>query len=219
MMGYNEDQFLLLSGIQHFVFCRRQWALIHIEQEWEENVLTIEGNFLHEKSDNPEIREKRGRTIYVRALPVHSRQLGITGVCDMVEFTQDTKGITLDQEKGYYRVMPIEYKRGRPKKHDADILQLVAQVMCLEEMLSTTINQAALYYHETRRREIISITLDLKARVKEIINEMHLYYQRKHTPRVKTGKHCLQCSLKDICLPELLNREKVSTYMNRMLSE
>lgn len=123
MMAYNEEQFLMLSGLQHFVFCRRQWALIHIEQVWEDNVLTVEGNTLHEKADDPFVREKRGDTIYVRALPIHSYTLGINGICDMVEFTKTTKGITLANEDGQFAVKPIEYKRGAPKKHDADIAQ------------------------------------------------------------------------------------------------
>lgn len=219
MKDYKEDDYLLLSGIQHFVFCKRQWALIHIEQEWKENVLTVEGNNLHEKADDPFVREKRGETIYVRALPVHSRELGVSGVCDMVEFIQDNDGIPLNQEEGLYRVKPIEYKRGKPKKHDADILQLVAQVICLEEMLSTTIHEAALFYNQTKRRENLTITKDMKRRVVTMIQEMHHYYNRRHTPRVKTGKHCLRCSLRDICLPKLLEREKVSTYMNRMLTD
>lgn len=219
MMGYNEEDYLMLSGIQHFVFCKRQWALIHIEQEWKENVLTVEGNNLHEKADNPFVREKRGDTVYVRALPVHSRTLGISGICDMVEFIQDEDGIPLDKEKGLYRVKPIEYKRGKPKVHDADILQLVAQTICLEEMLGTTIQEVALYYNETKRREALVITDDMRQRVEAITKEMHHYYDRRHTPRVKTGKHCLQCSLRNVCMPELLEREKVSTYMNRMLTE
>lgn len=219
MTVYKEEEYLLLSGIQHFVFCKRQWALIHIEQEWSENVLTIEGNHLHEKADNPFVRERRGDTLYVRALPIHSTKLGISGVCDMVEFTQDDQGISLYKEKGLYRVKPIEYKRGKPKKHDADILQLVAQAMCLEEMLGTTIREAALFYHEIKRRDTVMITNDMRQHIQEITKEMHHYYDRRHTPRVKTGKHCMRCSLRNLCLPKIMEREKVSTYMNRMLTK
>ncbi|MEI3612470.1 CRISPR-associated protein Cas4 [Pseudogracilibacillus sp. SO30301A] len=219
MTGYNEQDYLMLSGIQHFEFCKRQWALIHVEQEWAENVLTVEGNALHEKADDPFVREKRGDTIFVRALPIHSSSLGISGICDMVEFTRDEDGIPLDKEEGLYRVKPVEYKKGKPKKHAADILQLATQSLCLEEMLGTVIEEAALYYHEIKRREPVPITDDLRKRTKEMIKEMHHYYGRKYTPRVKTGKHCLRCSLRDICLPEMLEREKVSAYMNRMLAE
>src|SRR5690625_4754070 len=121
----------MLSGLQHFVFCRRQWALIHIEQDWEENVLTIEGNVLHERVDNPSIREKRGNSIFVRAMPIHSAALGISGICDMVEFVKDENGINIYGEEDLFVPRLVEYKRGRPKTHNADIIQLVAQVICL----------------------------------------------------------------------------------------
>lgn len=218
-MGYDEEEYLMLSGLQHFAFCRRQWALIHVEQEWEENVLTVEGNYLHEKADDPFIREKRGNTIHVRALPVHSSELGINGVCDMVEFIREDYGITLAGEQGTYVVKPVEYKRGKPKKHDADVLQLAAQAICLEEMLGTLIEEAALYYHEIKRRETITLTDEIKQRVRDMVSEMHKYYARSYTPKVKTGKHCSQCSLRHKCLPEMLEREKVSAYMKRMLAE
>ena len=219
MTVYNEEDFLMLSGLQHFLFCRRQWALIHIEQEWEENVLTLEGNALHEKADNPHIREKRGDTIYVRALPVHSSELGINGVCDMVEFTQCEGGITLPGEKGTFAVKPVEYKRGKPKTHDADIVQLVAQVMCLEEMLQTTIDEAAIYYHEVKRRTTVIMTDEWRKKVITMTHEMHNYYTRRYTPRVKTGKHCTSCSLRHICLPEVMEKESVISYMKRMMAQ
>lgn len=218
MKGYKEEDYLMLSGIQHFVFCRRQWALIHIEQEWEENILTIEGHDLHKRVDDVNIREKRGNTIYIRALPVHSPTLGISGICDMVEFVKDEKGVSIHGEQGLYIPKPVEYKRGKPKIHDADILQLTAQVICLEEMLCVQINEAALFYHEVRRRQTMEITDAMRNKVKQITKEMHNYYNRRYTPRVKTGAHCKRCSLKDICLPELMGRETVSNYMNRLLS-
>lgn len=218
-MGYDEEEFLMLSGLQHFVFCRRQWALIHIEQMWEDNVLTVEGNLLHEKVDDPFTREKRGDTLYVRAMPIHSRVLGISGICDMVEFTKSDEGISLQGEKGKFIPKPIEYKRGKPKNHDADIMQLTAQVMCLEEMLSIKIEEASFYYHEVRRREPRQITEEMREKVVDMTNEMHQYYRRRFTPRVKTGKHCNNCSLRHKCMPNLLEREKVSTYMKRMLAD
>lgn len=217
MTDYKEDDYLLLSGLQHFAFCRRQWALIHIEQAWEENVLTVEGNALHELADNPFVREKRGSTIYVRALPVHSATLGITGICDMVEFTENEAGVPLAKEQGRYLPKPIEYKRGKPKTHDADILQLTAQAMCLEEMLAVPVNEAAMYYHEIRKRIPVTITFALREQVHKMLKEMHHYYSRRHTPTVKTGKHCVSCSLRNHCLPQLDERETVNAYMNRMM--
>lgn len=210
---------LMISGIQHYVFCPRQWALIHIEQAWEENILTIEGNHLHQKVDDPYIREKRGDKLYVRALRVHSTSLPIHGICDMVEFKREKGGITLKGEEGTYKVIPIEYKRGKPKTHEADILQLTAQVICLEEMFQAEINEAAIYYNEVRRREVIKIQNSHRKKVYAIVQEMKKHYERRHTPRVKTGKHCKSCSLKNICLPELLNKETALGYVKRMLKE
>src|SRR5699024_8304389 len=143
----------------------------------------------------------------------------INGICDMVEFTRDDNGVSIYGEVGLYIPKPIEYKRGKPKRHEADILQLTAQVICLEEMLCVEINEAALFYHEIKRRENIIITDDLRNKVKYISEEMHEYYRKRYTPRVKTGKHCTSCSLRHICLPQLLERETVTTYMNRLLKE
>ena len=151
-MEYQEDDYLLLSGIQHFAFCRRQWALIHIEQQWEENIRTFEGRVLHENAHNSELREKRGDVLTIRAMKVVSRSMGISGECDVVEFHRSENGVPLQGQKGLFCVIPVEYKRGVPKKHDADELQLTAQAMCLEEMLFTRIERGFLYYGETRRR-------------------------------------------------------------------
>ncbi len=219
MTGYEASEFLLLSGIQHFEFCERQWALIHIEQEWEENVLTIEGNHLHEKADDPFVREKRKDIIYVRGLPIHSSKLGLTGVCDVVEFHRDPDGVKLQNEEETYLPIPIEYKRGRPKKDHSDISQLVAQAICLEDMLYCTVSRGYLFYHEIRRRMEVEITDELKNNIRQTVKRMHEYYERRLTPRVKTGKHCESCSMRHICLPELLTKESVARYMKRMLAE
>ena len=219
MTDYKEEDYLLLSGIQHFVFCRRQWALIHIEQEWDENILTIEGHSLHEKVHDATLREKRGDKLYVRGMPVHSPTLGIRGICDMVEFKRHENGVPIHGEEGLFIPKPIEYKKGKPKSHDADILQLTAQAMCLEEMMCVAVEDAAIFYFEVKRRQTIKITNELRNKVKEITEEMYHYFKKRHTPRVKTGKHCISCSLRHICLPELMERESVSNYMNRLLSQ
>ena len=110
-MEYQEEDYLLLSGIQHFVFCRRQWALIHIEQQWEENVRTFEGRVMHENAHNADFHEKRNGVIMVRAMKVFSREMGISGECDVVEFHPAPEGITLAGQKGTYIAVPVEYKR------------------------------------------------------------------------------------------------------------
>lgn len=218
-MGYSEDDYLMISGIQHFKFCRRQWALIHIEQQWAENAHTAVGELMHKKVHDPTLREKRKDVIIARALPVSSRELGISGECDLVEFHRCEEGIKLHGHRGYYSVYPIEYKKWKPKISEEDKLQLAAQAMCLEEMFMTEIPEGALFYGETRRREPVEITEMLRDEVKSMFREMHEYYARKYTPKVKYSKSCNACSLKDICLPRLGKSIFVQTYINKMLKE
>ena len=218
-MEYTEDEYLMLSGIQHFVYCRRQWALIHIEQQWAENIQTVTGKLMHKKVHDPFLKEKRKDVIYTRSLPVYSRILGISGECDLVEFHRCEDGIKLYGHKGIYTVYPVEYKKGKPKVTSEDVLQLVAQAMCLEEMFNTTIFQGALFYGETRHREPIEISSSLKEEVKQIFEEMHMYYSKRYTPKVKLHKGCNACSLKEICIPKLGKQKTVNAYMEKMLED
>ncbi|WP_163183486.1 CRISPR-associated protein Cas4 [Neobacillus sedimentimangrovi] len=209
----DEDSYLMLSGIQHFQFCKRQWALIHIEQQWEENVRTVEGQYLHQKADQPFIREKRRDKLIVRGMPVKSNELKITGICDVVEFIKDKNGVEIKGEEGKYIAYPVEYKRGKPKKNDEDILQLTAQAMCLEEMLLCEIQKGYMFYHEIKHRVEVSLTIELKNKVRSIFEEMQDYYKRRHTPKVKTGSFCGSCSLQNICLPKIMNKRSVKSYI------
>lgn len=211
---YREEDFLQLSGLQHFTFCRRQWALIHIEQQWAENVLTAKGNLFHEKVHDGYSSEKRKDIIISRGMPIHSRTLGISGECDVVEFIRTDLGITLSGREGMYAVRPVEYKRGRSKPTDEDRMQLTAQVICLEEMFCTEIPEAYLFYGETRRRERVEITEELKGRCRKQLQEMHQLYARGYTPKVKKTKKCAACSLKEICLPKLEKRKNVAAYIS-----
>ena len=129
------DGYLMISGIQHFSFCRRQWALIHLEQQWAENLRTTEGHLLHQRCHDETFREKRGDLLVVRGLRVISHRLKMTGACDVVEFHADPEGIALEGFSGLWLPVPVEYKHGSPKSNDADRLQLCAQAMALEEML------------------------------------------------------------------------------------
>lgn len=219
MDAERDDDFLLLSGIQHFQFCKRQWAFIHIEQQWEENVGTIEGRHLHRKADQPFVREKRGDKLVVRALPVKSEELRITGICDVVEFVRDEEGVNIHGAEGKYKAYPVEYKRGKPKQDDADVLQLAAQAICLEEMLLCAVPVGYMFYHEINRRMEVPLTADLKDKVRSVIAEMHGYYVRRHTPKVKTGAYCNSCSLNSVCLPEILNKRSVRSYMEGKMKE
>lgn len=213
MKEYNEEDFLSISGIQHFIFCKRQWALIHVEQQWEENVRTVEGEHLHERAHDESIKESRGDLIVSRGISVFSRTLGMRGVCDIVEFRKDKNGISLFGREGLFIPIPIEYKRGRPKEHDADILQLVAQCMCLEEMLACTIEKAYLYYDEIKRRQEVLLGEEHRQKIREISLEMHNLYERRHTPKVKMGKSCKACSLENLCLPKLCGTLSVASYI------
>ena len=218
-MKYREDDYLMISGIQHFQFCRRQWALIHIEQQWAENVHTVVGQLMHRKAHDPDFSEKRKDVIIVRALPVSSKEMGVSGECDVVEFHKCEDGVKLHGHRGLYTVYPIEYKKGKPKASTEDILQLTAQVMCLEEMFSTTIPEAALFYGETRRREIVPITEELRTTVRGMFAEMHRYYDRGYTPNVKWSKKCNGCSLKEICMPQMGKNVSAADYIEQALGE
>ncbi len=216
---FNQDDYLFLSGIQHFKFCRRQWALIHIEQQWADNLRTIEGNILHEKAHDKFFSEKRKDVVITRSLPISSSELGISGECDVVEFHEDEKGIEISGRKGKFKVYPVEYKRGEPKESNEDILQLTAQAMCLEEMLCCDIESGALYYGETRKRLRVSFNDELRNEVRSIISEMHQLYDRRYTPKVKRTKACNACSLKDLCLPVLEKRKNVRKYIDELLGD
>ena len=216
---YKEDDFLQLSGIQHFAFCRRQWALIHIELEWEENVRTVEGVLLHEKAHDASIKEKRGNLIITRALPIHSRELGISGECDVVEFHKSKEGITLSGIEGKYTVTPVEYKRGKPKNNDFDVLQVTAQALCLEEMLCCEIPFGYIYYGEIKHRIKIEFTEELRQKVKLMFLEMHKYFEQRYTPKVKISKSCNACSLKDVCIPKLNKELSVKKNIDKRLNE
>lgn len=218
-MEYEEDDYLMISGIQHFRFCRRQWALIHIEQQWAENVHTVVGELMHEKVHDPYLKEKRKDVLIARALPVFSRTMGLSGECDAVEFHRQEDGVKLFGHRGYYKIYPIEYKKGKPKETEEDILQLAAQAMCLEEMFSAEIKEGALFYGSTRRRKEVEITDSLRQQVRETAAEMHQYYDRRYTPRVKRNKRCKSCSLQDICMPELERTLSVEQYMRQILED
>ncbi len=216
-MIYSEEDFLQLSGLQHFRFCRRQWALIHVENQWAENFLTTDGAILHENAHKEGFSESRGDLLVVRGIRVFSSGLGVSGACDVLEFRRGAAGIPLEGREGLWQPYPVEYKRGRPKEHNADELQLCAQAMCLEEMLCCEIAEGALYYGEPRRRTEVSFAPELRQEVKTLLFQMHDLYARGRTPKVKPTKGCNSCSMKELCLPELLKKRPVSAYLRSAL--
>ena len=210
---------LLLSGLQHFAFCRRRWALIHIEDQWADNLYTVDGTLFHAKAHDADQFEARGDLLIARGLRVVSRRLNVTGACDVVEFHRDSKGISLAGREGKWRVYPVEYKRGEPKPDDTDRLQLCGEALCLEEMLMCDIPEGSLFYGETRRREKVAFTPELRGRVEAMLAEMRQYYDRGYTPRPKRTKACNACSMKELCLPGLEKLPSASDYMHRRMKE
>lgn len=216
-MTYAEEDFLQLSGLQHFAFCRRQWALIHIEQQWRENLRTVEGALFHRRAHDEQARERRGDVLILRGLSVVSPTLGISGKCDVVEFRADPGGVPIRGEEGLWLPFPIEYKRGAPKAHQADELQLCAQAMCLEEMLCCRIPEGALFYGETRRRTLVPFSKELRETVRGMLEEMHQLYRRGYTPKVRRSKSCSACSLQELCLPALMKERDVDAYLRQAM--
>jgi CRISPR-associated exonuclease Cas4 len=207
MQGYSEEDLLPLSGIQHIAFCERQWALIHVEGQWKESVLTVEGKHIHERVDQPFTKETRGDFRITRSVPLISRTLGLRGLADVIEYMKvvnpkENETIRIEGRAGRWKVRPVEYKRGKPKPGDWDLVQLCAQAMALEEMLSINIPEGYLYYNEIRRRVKVAFDDLLRNRVKSLANKMHWMTDNRFVPTPKKEKHCLRCSIYEICQPD-----------------
>lgn len=220
---YSDDDMLMLSGIQHFMFCPRQWALIHIEQQWTDNRLTTEGEILHTNVDNPFYRQKAGSVITLRAVHVASKQLGLYGITDAIELLPSEtpeNAITHDRYPGYWIPYPIEYKRGHRKIDERDEVQLAAQVMSLEEMYGINISYGALYYGETKHREVVYVSEQLRNLTQTCAMEMHQIFKKGEIPKPTPKKtHCRNCSLADLCMPELSECTPVKNYISKQLYE
>jgi CRISPR-associated exonuclease Cas4 len=223
MNKYSDEDLLMLSGIQHIVFCERQWALIHMEQQWSENVLTVEGHHLHERVDDPFETETRGNFITLRSVSLTSYKIGLYGRADVVELIQagekDVNSIEIKGKQGRWNIVPVEYKRGKPKPDERDEVQLCAQAMSLEEMYGICIHEGFLYYGETRHRHEVELTGRLRELVEGYARCMHEIYKSGITPSSVYKPHCKSCSLVDICLPKAMgNRHSGSEYLHNTLN-
>lgn len=221
-MAYSEDEMLMLSGIQHYVFCPRQWALIHIEQQWEENRLTAEGELLHQNVDNPAYRQKNGGVVTLRRVAIASRELGLTGFSDAVELlpsNESTNAVRHPKYPGYWKLVPVEYKRGHVKPDKRDEVQVAAQALCLEEIYHICVPIGAIYYGEEHTRRTIAIDEPLRQFTRQCAEEMHQIYQCGITPRAEYKAHCQSCSIKDVCMPKLSSRCTVEAYLKTNLYE
>lgn len=209
----------MLSGIQHFAFCRRQWALIYVEQQWQENALTFGGRELHTRVDDPFLTEARGTVLVTRSLPLVSYELGFYGIADVVEFHRSEDGIKIKGRTGLWRPQPVEYKFGEPKIDDRDIVQLCAQGICLEGMFGITITRGDMYYGRTRHRQPVTFDSALRERVAELTFEMHRLFAEGVTPFPEQVKACNSCSLVEICMPRIHDRRSVRRYFEDALRE
>jgi CRISPR-associated exonuclease Cas4 len=217
---YADEDLLSLSGIQHFRFCQRQWALIHIERQWADNLRTQEGHFVHERVDDPFFNESRGDIVTSCAFPLVSYELGLYGVADMIEYIRSDKGVPVSCLEGLWLMKPVEYKRGKPKIDERDEVQICAQVMCLEEMFSIRINEADFFYNEIRRRQHVAISDDLRNHVRLLAHQMHEIFRNGITPEAETGKNCSLCSLVNVCIPKLTKKKaSVRKYIGRHILE
>lgn len=205
------DDLVPLSALQHYLYCPRQCALIHIERLWAENRQTAEGRLLHDRADNPQIERRQGvRTI--TSMPLASAELGIAGVADVVEFRANAGG---------EHPVPVEYKRGRPKAHRADEVQLCAQALCLEAMFGCRVEEGALFYGQTRRRQTVVFDNALRQLTLETIQATHEMIRTGQTPMANyLAKRCDACSLIELCQPKLLGKGRtVEAWLREQIAE
>lgn len=221
-MAYTEDEMLMLSGIQHFAFCPRQWGLIHIEQAWADNHFTVEGQILHERVDDPFYRTKSENALVLRAYKVQSPSLGVYGVCDALELKKSDgqdDGIKLPKYDGYWSLYPVEYKRGKSKPTPVDELQLVAQAICLEEEFDCHIDFGYIYYGEERHRTKVMFDDKLRFHCQQVCYQMHEVFSMGKTPAPTVTPACKSCSLKELCMPELAKKQTVNKYLKSIFDE
>lgn len=235
---FADDDLLPISALQHLVFCERQWALIHLEGQWVENRLTVQGRHLHERV-HQDSRESRGSIRISRGLRLCSYRLGLTGQADVVEFhraaeIEATDGqaappaedeaaartaVPLAGAEGLWQPFPVEYKRGKPKPDDCDEVQLCAQTLCLEEMLGVAIPAGALFYGQPRRRTDVCFDQPLRRRVEDLAARLHKLTLVRVTPAARYEKKCRNCSLIDICLPKMATgRRSARQYLSDLLT-
>jgi CRISPR-associated exonuclease Cas4 len=220
---FSEDDLLPLSGLQHLLFCERQWALIHIEQQWEENRLTQDGRVLHERVHESGT-EARPDAIVARGLRVRSLRLGLAGEADVVEFqraeAERADAIRLEGRAGWWLPFPVEYKRGRPKAEAWDEVQLCAQALCLEETFGVRIAAGALFYGTKRRRTPVEFDAKLRGQTEDLARRMHEMYAARATPAAVYASKCEKCSLIERCMPKMSTRRRdVERYLATALRD
>ncbi|MDN5753457.1 MAG: CRISPR-associated protein Cas4 [Nitrosospira sp.] len=204
MDARERDDVIMISALQHFSYCPRQCALIHVEQQFSSNVHTARGDAVHARVDEPGWETQPGARVE-RVLPIWSDRLGLTGRCDVVEFRHDGS------------IYPVETKHGPRKAKAHDDLQLAAQALCLEEMTGKIVARGAIYHHSSRRRREVVITDALRRQVEEITAAVRALLASGRLPPPVNDARCKECSLKDICQPEALAAKPVQTSLRSSL--
>ncbi len=206
---YSEDDFILISALQHYIYCPRQCGLIHVDEIWQENLFTIRGNILHNKVHSDSFESRSDKKI-VRGLRIHSFKYGLVGKCDVVEFSK---------VKNILSVRPVEFKAGKPKDDISDKVQLCAQVLCLEEMLSTNITKADFFYGKIKRRYTVEINNTLRNETCYIINSVRNLIDGNKVPVIEYSSKCHNCSIQKICQPKAMNKKNLRLYINNLYKE
>jgi CRISPR-associated exonuclease Cas4 len=209
---FSDDDLLPISGLQHLTFCERQWVLIHMECEWDENELTVEGKQLHEFVHEQGSGSRSG-VLMVCGLRLRSLEYGLTGVADLVEFHKSEDGAVVEGHSGRWMPYPVEYKRGRKRYDHADEMQLCAQIACLEEMFSLDIPSGAIFYGQPRRRYEMDASDSMMNELKEACARARDLYDHKSKPRPNIGKHCQNCSLVIQCMPDVISNDRSLRYV------
>lgn len=217
-MTYRDEELIALSALQHLLFCERQAALIHVERQWADNGLTVEGTQLHERVDKQKgVARAAGGIRVARAMPLRCVRLGLVGRADVVELHPADDGVAMHGHPGKWRLRPVEYKRGRPKRNRCDEVQLCAQALCLEEMFETSIASGVLFYGQTRRRVDVALDDGLRAETERAAARMHALVDGGITPPSELGPKCQRCSLAAVCMPSLPRGKAASAYVEREL--
>lgn len=218
---WDETELVMLSALEHYVYCPRQCALIHIEQVWSENLFTAEGRILHEKTDLEGRTESRGDVRVARGLRLHSRRLGLVGKADVVEFhrVEDDAAAKLAGVSGFWRPFPVEYKRGHLRHEEGFEVQLCAQALCLEEMLNVRVSAGALFYGKTVRRMDVAFDTNLREKTESVAAHLHEMIRSGKTPTARYEKKCKKCSLLSLCMPKATGAcRSVQGYLDEALS-
>lgn len=207
-----------IPGIQHYVYCKRQWGLLYIENLWVDNYLTLDGDKIHENAHDYQKKESRNDKFIERGTYINSEKYNLTGQCDIIEYIKDDNGICLANHDDKWKIIPVEYKHGDGSSIDIDKYQLFAQILCLEEMFQTKINDGYIYYKKSNKKIKISFLEQERNELEKIIFEMNELLKKQYTPKVKySRKKCANCSMLDICNPKIFNQKNIKNYIQEVI--